>query len=163
MDECIICNTPVDEETASVLEMGAYGTPKYLCEECSLDLDRATLGTDAGEISAAMERITKKVSAADMSSKTFATITSILERASERAKAIVDGTYDFTLDETEQEDEGFDDIPEELRETEEDVLLDKQDEERAEKVNAVFDFISLGAVIGVAAFVVWKILDAFVL
>ena len=163
MEECIICSAEVDGENASVLEMGGYGNPKYLCTECSLELDTLTLDRDTDNISLAMSRITKKIGEADLSSKTFATITSILEQAAERAKAIKNGTYDFSLDEAESEGEGFDEIPEELRETEEDIELDRQDEEKAEKFNQFFDYVSMGVVIGIVIFAVWKILDIFVL
>ncbi len=161
MDDCVICSAPVDEEGASVLEIGGYGNPKYLCSECSLDLDTVTLDRDTDNISSAMERITKKIGEADLSANTFATVTAILERAAARAKAIKDGTYDFALDEAEAQEDGFDEIPEELRETEEDVELDKQDEERAEKVNQIFDYITFGAVIGIVIFAIWKMFDIF--
>lgn len=163
MEECIICSAPVDEEIAPVLEIGGYGNPKYLCAECSSDLDTVTLDRDTDNISSAMARITKKIGEADLSEKTFATVTSILKGAAERAKAIKNGTYDFALDEAEDEDGGFDEIPEELRETEEDIELDKRDEEKAEKFNQFFDYISMGVVIGIVIFAVWKILDIFVL
>lgn len=162
MDECVICYAPVDEENAAVLEMGAYGTPKYLCQECSADLDAVTLGTDFVEISSAMNRFAKKIDASEMSPKTFSTITSILDKAKERANAIKEGTYDFSLDEAE-ENENFEDVPEELRETEEDIELDRKDKEKEEKFNKFFDYVSFGAVIGIVIFAIWKILDIFVL
>ncbi len=163
MEQCVICNKEFEEENAAVLEMGAYGTPKYLCPECSKELDTATLGTDISEIGAALERISKKVSESDISAKTFETIKSILSRAAERAKAIKEGTYDFSLDNAEPDGEGFDEVPEELRETEEDIALDKADEEYTQKVNNFLDYVALGAVIGIAIFAIWKILDVFVL
>ena len=163
MDICVICNREVEEETSAVLEMGAYGNPKYLCEECASDLDTATLGTDIDEIGSAMERLGKKMAQTDPSSRTFATVSSILERAAERAKKIKEGSYDFALDDAASDDEELDEIPEELKETEEDRELDRQDEEKVEKFNRVFDYITFGIAICAAAFVIWKLVDTFIL
>ena len=39
---CSICSVPVDSENASILVMGGFGNPRYVCEECSQDLDLLT-------------------------------------------------------------------------------------------------------------------------
>ena len=162
MDICVICNSSVETESAAVLEMGAYGNPKYLCGECAADLDEATLSPNVEEIASAIARLAKKVSDSDPSDRTFMTVNKILENAAERAKKIKEGSYDFSLD-TVNEEEGFDEIPEELKETEEDIELDKQDEERAEKFNEVFDYVALVVAIAILGFVIWKIIDNFIL
>ena len=162
MDECVICSAPVDEKEAPLLEMGGFGNPKYLCSECSSELDTATLGTNLDEITEAMQRLSKKMSNSDASRSTFATVKEILDRAAERAKAIKEGTYDFSLDEIE-EGEVFEEIPDELRETEEDLELDKRDEEKAERFNQIFDYFAFGAFVGIAIFAIWKIVDTFIL
>ena len=162
MDECIICYAPVDEENAPVLEMGAYGHPKYLCPDCAGDIDDMTLSTDLNVISDSMTRMAKKIESASLSEKTFETLTVILESAAKRAVAIKEGTYDFSLDEKE-EGEGLDEIPEELLETEEDRELDKKDEERAEKNNRIFDYITFAVFIGIAAFFAWRLIEKLLL
>ena len=162
MDICVLCNREVNEETSAVLEMGAYGNPKYLCDECSSDLDTATLGTEIEAIGSAMERLGKKMSETDPSSRTFATVSSILERAAGRAKKIKDGSYDFSLDEASLDEAELEEIPEELKETEEDRELDRQDEEKEERFNRFFDYATFGVLIGVVIFVVWKLLDTLV-
>ncbi len=161
MNICSICSRGIDEETAAVLEMGAYGNPKYLCDECSSDLECATTSTDPQEIAASVDRIAKKVSDGGIKGRTFITVNSILESAAERAKAIKEGNYDFSDD--EDESDSFDEIPEELLETEEDRELDRQDEENAEKFNKFFDYVTFGVFIGIAVFVVWKLVDTFLL
>jgi hypothetical protein len=163
MDICVLCNREVDEETSAVLEMGAYGNPKYLCSECSSDLDTATLGTEVDEIASAMDRLGKKMAQTDPSSRTFETVSSILERAAERAKKIKDGSYDFALDEAPSEEEELEEIPEELRETEEDRELDRQDEVKEEKFNRFFDYVTFGVFVAVILFVGWKLIDTFIL
>ncbi len=157
MDECIICSVPVDEENAPVLEMGAYGHPKYLCPECACDLDVVTLERDLEKIHVSMNRLAKKIESADLSQKTFETLTSILESASKRAKSIEDGSYDFSLDEKEEGDD-FEEIPEELLETEEDRQLDELDAEKEERNNRIFDYITFGICLAVLAFAAYKFL-----
>ena len=163
MDICVICNREVDEETSAVLEMGAYGNPKYLCDECSSELDTATVGTEVEEIASAMERLGKKMAQTDPSTRTFVTVSSILERAAERAKKIKEGSYDFALDEQTSDDEELDEIPEELRETEEDRELDRQDEEKEKRFNRVFDYITFAVFIGIVLFIGWRLIDTFLL
>ena len=88
----------------------------------------------------------------------------ILETAGKRAAAIRDGTYDFSLDDTASEPSAdeLDDIPEELRETEEDAELDRRDEEFERKFNKVFTWVSIGAFAAVGAFIIWRLLDMWV-
>ncbi len=160
MDNCVICGAKPDTETAAVLEMSAYGTPKYICGSCASDLDIATSSKEPEEILQATARIAKKAGDYDVSGRTFVSIEAILASASERAQAIKDGSYDFSEDEPDS-DGSFDEIPEELQETEEDRELDRKEEEQTEKVNKMLDYISIGAVAGIAIFVIWKILDAF--
>ena len=59
--------------------------------------------------------------------------------------------------------EDFDEIPEELRESEEDIALDKADEEKAEKVNRFLDYATFGAIAAVVIFIAWKLIDTFIL
>ncbi len=161
MNKCVICNRTVDTEIAPVLEMGAYGNPKYLCEDCSSDFDILTASPEPEDIDSAAKRMAKKVNENDISEKTFLTVDGILRSASERSSAIRAGEYDFSED--TQNEEGFEEIPEELRETEEDRELDRLDEEYTEKFNKVFDYITFVAAIGIGIFIIWKIVDAFLI
>ena len=159
---CSTCLTRITTEDAPVLIMGAYGTPKLLCDECAALIDTITLGTEYDEITVAMQTLTEKMSSANIDDRfTVDTVTRILSDSAVRAQKIKEGTYDFALD--EQEDEGFDEIPEELMETEEDRLLDEKDAED----NAKFDkFMNkLWIVLGIAAagYIIWRIIAAFLL
>ncbi len=159
---CCICLTHVDEESASILAMGAYGTPKLLCDECAALVETATRGKDYDEIVSAMEALTAKMSGANIDDRvTVDTMTSLLKDSAKRAQEIKDGTYDFKLDEV-TEDEGFDEIPEELQETEEDRLLDKKDEEAAKKFDKVMNFMWIGLGVCIAAFIIYKIIISFI-
>ena len=55
--KCTVCNKEFKSEEPKILAMGAYGTPKYVCDGCSEDLDEATLGREPEKIAAAMDRI----------------------------------------------------------------------------------------------------------
>ncbi len=154
---CSTCLARIQEDDAPVLAMGAYGTPKLLCEHCASLIDTVTLGRDYDEITEAMEELTGRMSAANVDDRvTVATMTDILAKSAERAQKIKDGTYDFALDEVTDED-GFDEIPEELQETEEDKLLDQKDAEANAKFDKFMNWSWL--VIGVVfvAVLIWKI------
>lgn len=160
---CSTCLTRITSEDAPVLVMGAYGTPKLLCDDCAALIETITLGRDYDEITAAMQALTEKMSSANIDDRfTVNTVTKILADSAVRAQKIKEGTYDFTIDEQEDE-ESFEEIPEELQETEEDRLLDEKEAEE----NAKFDkFMNkLWIVIGIAAagYIIWKIIAAFLL
>lgn len=161
MKQCAICDRHVEAETAPILTMGAYGVPKYLCEECAADLDVATLGTDYDEIAAAIERVGNKMSNFDPDGQTYKTVSALMERAAARAKAIKEGTYDFALD-AEESAEGFEELPDELLETEEDRELDRQDEEKQKEFDKFFNWVSLGVLVAAVLLVIWRVLDTWV-
>jgi len=152
----------LEDENAPVLTMGAYGTPKCLCEECASLVETITLGRDYDEITSAMEAITAKMSAANIDDRvTVASMTDLLASSAERAQKIKEGTYDFALDEGE-DDDSFDEIPEELQETEEDKELDRKDEESMKKFDKVLNILWI--IVGVFALgiIAWKIIQQFI-
>ncbi|MBQ7386941.1 MAG: hypothetical protein IJW03_02115 [Clostridia bacterium] len=161
MKQCAICDRLIEREDAPILTMGAYGNPKLLCDECAHDIDVATLDRDYDNIAAAMDRIGKKMSNYDPDGATYKIVSSIMENVAERAKQIKDGTYDFALDEV-TDDEGFEEIPEELQEPEEDKALDERDERRQQKFDSVFNWISFGLIVAAVIFVLYRVLDTYV-
>ena len=162
MDKCSICNAEINTEESAILTMGAYGNPRYICDECATDLDTAGLGKDVAEISASMERIGKKMSNADPDGQTYNTVTQLMTRALDRARKIKAGEYDFSLDEDVREGE-LEEIPEELTETEEDRALDERDAKRGELYDKIYNVIFIIACVSFAVFLVWKIVDTFFL
>lgn len=152
---CVLCLSPIDTDEADVLAMGGFGTPRYVCECCSHDIDIATRGRDYDEIVAAMDRISEKLAenAAD-DTVTQDTATLLLVNAAKRAKEIREGTYDFALDEVEAASE-FDEIPEELRETEEDRELDRAEEEAADRLDKILNWVWAAVLVGTVGFMVW--------
>lgn len=161
MAKCCICKKGIEREDAPVLTMGGVGNARLLCDGCAELLDVATEGREYAEIKEAIENLTSTITSNDPDGLTFSTVSSLLIDASKRAKAIKEGSYDFSLDETEGED--FDEIPEELLESEEDIEKDKADEEKNKKFDKVYNYVLIGVCIGFAIFVIWKILDLFVL
>ena len=69
-------------------------------------------------------------------------VSETLNHAAKRATAIKEGTYDFSLDEESAEDEGFDEVPEELLESEEDKALDEAEKVQNEKLDKVLNIVS---------------------
>ncbi len=162
MAKCCMCDSHIEREDAPVLSMGGAGYARVLCDRCAGLLDTATLGQDFDEIKSTIVEIGNLMADHDPDQVTFAIVSKLMLDASERAKAIKDGTYDFSLD-SEENSEGFDEIPEELRESEEDIQKDKEDEEKLEKFNKFYNYVLIGAGIAAAGFIIWKIIQTFFL
>ena len=162
MAKCCMCDANIEREDAPVLSMGGAGYARVLCDRCSELLDTATLGRDYDEIKESITQISDIMAAHDPDQVTLAIVSGLVYNASQRAKEIKEGSYDFSLDEAENGD-GFDEIPEELRESEEDIQKDKEEEEKLKKFDKIYNYILIGAGIGAAALIIWKIIDTFFL
>ena len=154
---CSICLKRVEGDDAPVLAMGGYGNPKVLCDECAELIDKMTLSRDYDEITAAINGVAERMSAANIDDRvTVATMTEMFESSAKRAQSIKEGTYDFALDEVES-DEGFDEIPEELQETEEDRLLDEKEAEANAKLDKFLNWAWVGVAIALVGFIIYRI------
>ena len=158
MKNCCICCAKVDEENAAVLGMGGGGNPRLLCPNCEKLLDDATTSTDYETARLALRELTDILGNSDPDPVTMAVMTDILLRSTDRAKAIKEGTYDFSLDQIDES--GFDEIPEELQETEEDKELDRIEEEKMKKFDKVFNVIAIILGAGCLGLVIWKFVDS---
>ena len=164
MAKCCICERKIEREDAPVLSMGGAGYARLLCDECDGLLTVATEGTDFNEIERAMDQLGKKISGGNPDGVTFDMMNNLMREASERAKAIRDGSYDFSLDRSVEDEEwSLEDIPEELRESEEDKAKDKADEEKMKKFDKFSNWVFIGALIGCVLFVVYKIIETYFL
>lgn len=157
MAKCCICDRNIDREDASALFMGGAGNAHLLCDECESLLNTATLGRDVEEIKQAMGKLGRLMADGNPDDATFSLISRMMLDAADRAKAIKEGNYDFALDESAEE--GFDEIPEELRESEEDIELDRIDEEKNKKFDKFYNGVIIGASIVLGLFLAWKILE----
>ena len=153
---CCTCLSRIENDYAPVLTMGAYGTPKLLCDDCAALVETITYGRDYDEITEAMSTLTDVISRYNADDrKVVATVTEILENGAKRAQQIKEGTYDFALDEV---DEGFDEIPEELQETEEDRLLDEKEAKSNARMDQFINWMWIGVGALACAFIIWKII-----
>ena len=159
MNNCCICERNVEREDAPILAMGGAGYARVLCEECDRELQVATRGHDVDEIKAAINSLSTKMANSEPDAVTYRMMNEILVTATQRAMEIKDGTYDFARDD-EEDNEGFDEIPEELLESEEDVELDKKDEEKAKKFDKVYSIILTISLIALGGMIVWRIIQA---
>ena len=159
MSNCCICERNVEREDAPILAMGGAGYARVLCEECDRELQVATRGHDVDEIKAAINSLSTKMANGEPDAVTYRMMNEILVTATQRAMEIKDGTYDFARDD-EEDNEGFDEIPEELLESEEDVELDKKDEEKAKKFDKVYSIILTISLIALGGMIVWRIIQA---
>ena len=150
---CSICLKAITNEEAPVLTMGSYGTPRLLCDECAAHIENMTRGRDYESIVASMDAITEASSRANIDDKpTVTAVTSILQTSAERAAQIKDGTYDFSLDEIEEEDY---EIPEDMKETEEDRALDEKEKKQNEKFDKILNWVWIAVIIAAVGFGVW--------
>lgn len=150
---CSICKKDIEEEMPAVLTMGRSMTPRHLCSECEALLDTATSSRESDKIKEAMGRISETLmSSACEDGAVIATVNDLLESASERLRAIEEGSYDFSLD--EQSEDEFE-ITADMMETEEDRELDRIDEEREKRFDKVLNWAWLGIGVGIVAYFVW--------
>ena len=150
---CSICLTPIDVDTAPVLVMGAYGTPRCLCDDCSEHVENFTRGSDYDSITASMDEISARLSKANIDDNlTVGTVTNMLVTAAKRATSIKEGTYDFSLDAEEEEYI----IPDELKESEEDRALDEKEELQRKKFDKIMNWVWAAVGIATLAFILWK-------
>ena len=159
MNNCCICERDVEREDAPILAMGGAGYARVLCEECDRELQVATRGHDVEEIKEAINSLSNKLANGEPDTVTYRMMNEILITATQRAMEIKDGTYDFARDD-EEDNEGFDEIPEELLESEEDIELDKKDEEKAKKFDKVYSIILTISLIALGGMIVWRIIQA---
>ena len=160
---CSICNRSVDSETASILALGGYGNAKYICDDCAAELDAATTAREFDAVKAAMDSIGEKMAKNNIEDElVIATVGELFIGAKRRAKAIKEGTYDFSLDEAPAENaeegsvEEFD-IPDELRETEEDKELDAEEKKKSAFFDKIFNWVSLVLLLGGVAAVIYLV------
>ena len=145
---CCLCGNETDAQNAPILTLGSAGWPRVLCDSCDAKIITASTAHDYDEIESACRALGDGMVAANVEdSAVIETVNLFIKIAMERAEQIKAGTYDFSKDEDpgeedseggESEDEGNTDapefdIPEELRETEEDRALDEKDA-RANKI-----------------------------
>lgn len=163
MANCCLCNKMIESEDAPLLSISAAGNHRYLCDDCAKLLDSATLGRDPDEIQSAMEEIGKIMANGEPDGLTYSTINKIIVDAAVRGKLIKEGVYDFSKDEEVSDEEEFDDIPEQLRETEEDIKKDELEAEKLKKFDKIYNIILIIAIGVTAGVLVWKLIERFLL
>lgn len=149
MKVCSICGKPIENENAPILTISGFGNARYLCDECSDEMDVAMTSRDVEEIEAAVSVLGEKMEKCHDEQAT-ATLFSFINVACERLSKIKEGTYDFAIDERMKEiadEEGMDEIPEELQETEEDKALDAEDAKKQEKFDKIMNWLTIGAIV----------------
>lgn len=155
---CSICHKEVNAEDAPILTMGNFGTPRYLCDECDELLVEATTGKSYEEISSACDKISKTLAAISNDDEVvLEELNGILSSAAQRAKEISLGTYDFSLDENLEEATGEEeDIPEELKETEEDRALDEKEAKTNKVIDTIISWAAVLILVGALTFFILK-------
>ena len=163
MSSCCICNRKIERDDPAVLAMGGAGIPRYLCDDCEKLLDDATLSTDYDTAGAAIGKLSKLMADGDPDPVTYAIVKGILLKSSNRAVAIKEGTYDFALDDEPIVEEGYDEVPEDLQETEEDKEKDRIDEEKQKKFDKIYNILLIIGCSVFAALCIWRLIEIFLI
>ena len=151
---CSICLESINSEEADILVMGPYGSPRCLCEDCSSLMNTAATDTDYERIVSSINSLADKMNKRNIDDRlTVSTMTNLLSSYARRAKAIKNGEE---LPE-ESLEEGFDEIPEDLRESEEDKALDEEEAKKNGKLNRIVDWICIAALVGAIAFFIIRL------
>jgi hypothetical protein len=155
---CALCGRIPECEEPAVLTMGRYGHPRHLCEECESQMDTANLGRDYDEIINAIDILGKKATSfAFDDDVTMDVMRAFIMRAAKRAADIKAGNYNFDVEDVPVEEEGFDEIPEELRETEEDAELDRIEAEKAKHFDKFLNGLWIGLFAAIFVFALLKV------
>lgn len=121
-------------------------------------MDIANLGRDYDEIINAIDILGKKATSfAFDDDVTMDVMRAFIMRAAKRAADIKAGNYNFDVEDAPVEEEGFDEIPEELRETEEDAELDRRDAENAKKFDKFLNVLWIGVFTALFVFFMLKV------
>jgi vacuolar-type H+-ATPase subunit I/STV1 len=159
---CSCCRAAVDSEDAAILTLGGFGNAKYLCDECDGYLNTVTRGRHAYEIDGAADSLRERIRKAGIDDPlTLKTVESVLKEAKERRDSIERGEYDFAVE--EEEDEKSEDIPEELRETEEDRIADEKEAAVNKKWDKIITIVAAVVFIAVVGFLAYKFIAAYFL
>ena len=162
MDNCSICAKEITNEQAPILTMGGYGIPRYICDECSAQIDTATESENPDDIAEAVESLAKKLKSFDHDGATTNTLTEILYSSAKRCKEIREGTYVKSEEDTQDEPEAeLLDIPEEMKESEEDKLLDEKEEKKNKKLEKILNWVSAIIFGAIGVFFIYRLLDLF--
>ena len=145
-NRCSICKREVNAENADIIAVGGYGNPRYICEDCVSVAEKLTYSESAEEIEAAMAELSKRIAASGVDDPvTVRAVNEMFKEAGERAKKIKDGTYVSSAEEKEvlSEQEDVLEVPEELRESEEDKALDEAEKINNRKFDRVLNWIMI--------------------
>lgn len=140
MNHCSVCNKEFDSESPDILTFSQKGSPRLICENCKDLYVTATKSHDPDEAENALQTLRTMLAECD-DLAVLELCNEEFPAAEKRIAAIRDGSYDFSDDATDTEAEP--EIPEELRESEEDKKAYAEAEERL-KHDTLFDKITTG-------------------
>ena len=185
MDICSICLKKIDSENAPILTISGYGKPRYLCPHCEELVSVICESGDRKKVSEAIEKIGASLTVASVEDRpVFSALNEMIEDAKARLEnpevtdkegeearsaeepcevtcedvaedVIEEGAFAPTAGEAESEDDGFD-IPEELRESEDDRKKDEADKKRGKIFDTVIGWAAAAILIGAIVFFVVK-------
>ena len=114
-------------------------------------MDKATLSEDYEEIKESLKQLGERANIDVADTTAFEAFSELVKNAVERGEKIKTGEYDFSLDAGTG---GFDEIPEELSETEQDRALDEKEAKEKELLDKISSWVCTGIILGLVIFLV---------
>ena len=157
---CCICPARIDENEAPILTHGRSTVPRYICPECEKRIDTAMLDKDPEKVTEACRELGESLTRYGVEDLAVVDeINGIIEGAMLRAKAIKEGTYDFSADEeirTATEGDGEFDITDDIKETPEDRERDEKEAKRTKLFDTLTSWAAGLILVGAVVFFLIK-------
>ena len=148
MESCCICQAEIENENPSILTMGGYGNPRYVCEDCDAEIERMLYSREPAEAQHAMKKLGAHMARIGCEDNAvIATMQEMMNRAGARSVAISKGLYDFAKDFPEQ--------------TEEDRALDEKDAEAEKKLDKILNRAWVGVLAAFGAAFIYLLIRRF--
>ena len=159
---CCICKAQIESENPAVLTVSSLGNPRYLCDSCDADFSSALTAKEYSEIKDAVSSIGGKMEASGVEDELVIEEAGvIIERATARAEAIRDGSYDFSLDEESSEDSPLEEaelLVEEAEESEEEREKRLQKERYAKIFDTATTWTIGIAIVAAIGYLIYKLI-----
>lgn len=154
MNRCSFCLRTIEGDDAPILTISGFGKPRLLCPHCDKLVGTICDSTDKVEVSEAIEKIGESLTLANVDDKAvFDTLKAMIDEArvrieegvlpitdapDEQGDAVAeDNEADTLVKNTEAAAEEIFDIPEELRESDEDRAKDEKEAKHSKVMDSV--------------------------
>lgn len=145
---CSVCQQQFESEAPDVLTFTKKGAAKLICPHCKEIYETASFSRDPDEAATAIKEL-REITAQNHDAIVLDLFAETFPEMEARVTAIRDGSYDFSLDELSDEDDG---IPEEYKQDPEEAAEEARLAEEAKRITPIDRIITaLWIVVGIVA------------